>query len=296
MTTPTRNDPLHAQLAEASGAALPALILDARRAASAIIIGSHGKRRAGSGDGFWQHREWSNGESVRQIDWRRSARSDKLFVREREWQVPAHLQIWCDHRPSMNWSSRPDLPTKAERAMVIALAMALATRAGGERVSAMSQSQIGGVAFSDELSFARNLLVWGGSPPSGARLGQVLIISDGLESAAIWDERARAIIAARADLLVVLVGDPAEYDFPFQGRVEFQAHNDKEPITIGKAQSARVRYQDEYQRHFAAVTAAINQAGGHVVRHATDGPLAPLLISLVAQMSGAAASNQGLRA
>ena len=66
-------------------ASMPRLVLEARRIAATIIHGLHGRRRAGSGENFWQYRRFVWGEPAARVDWRRSARDDFLYVREREW-------------------------------------------------------------------------------------------------------------------------------------------------------------------------------------------------------------------
>jgi uncharacterized protein (DUF58 family) len=275
-------------VADATSAALPAIIMDARRAAASIVMGEHGKRRAGAGDAFWQHREWSNGESTRQIDWRRSARSDRLFVRERERQVPALLQVWCDTRPSMNWRSGPDRPTKVERGLVIGLAIAIATRAGGERVCALTDA----APFRDELSFSNLLIASGQFFPSEAKAGQVLIVSDGLEPPEIWASRIANIRAARADVIVVLTSDTAERDFPFMGRNLFQAPAGQDAIIIGRAQSAQSDYQIAYKSHVGAVEHAIKSHGGQVFSHITSVPSQTILLQIVRAMDHAVSPRQ----
>ena len=54
--------------------AMPRLILEARRVASTVIHGLHGRRRAGPGENFWQYRRFVSGEPAQNVDWRRSAR------------------------------------------------------------------------------------------------------------------------------------------------------------------------------------------------------------------------------
>ena len=65
---------------------LPHLVVEARNVATQLQLGIHGRRRPGPGEEFWEFRPFSAGESVSRIDWRRSARDDRLYVREREWQ------------------------------------------------------------------------------------------------------------------------------------------------------------------------------------------------------------------
>ena len=61
-------------------AAIPRLILEARRAAASVFHGLHGRRRAGPGENFWQYRRFTDGEPANRVDWRRSARDDHLYV------------------------------------------------------------------------------------------------------------------------------------------------------------------------------------------------------------------------
>jgi uncharacterized protein (DUF58 family) len=286
MTNPASafNKMADANMIEALDAALPAIMMDARRAASSIVMGEHGKRRAGLGDAFWQHREWTNGESIRQVDWRRSARSDKLFVRERERQVPALLQVWCDNRVGMEWTSDVQIPTKAQRGLVMGLALAIATRAGGERVCALGL----GTPLSNELAFARLLTQAGKEVPRQFQAGQVLLMSDGLESAEIWTQRAKQIGAARAQLIVVLIADRAEQDFPYQGRIAFSATAVDAPLIIGRAQAAQAEYVAAYRQHLNEVQQAIVRCGGQVFTHNTTEPAVPTLLRLAAALDRAA--------
>ncbi|MBV1705135.1 MAG: DUF58 domain-containing protein, partial [Hyphomicrobiales bacterium] len=63
---------------------LPSIVASARALSSQLAHGVHGRRRAGVGEDFWQFRPHAAGESAASVDWRRSARADRLFVRERE--------------------------------------------------------------------------------------------------------------------------------------------------------------------------------------------------------------------
>src|ERR1700724_3881200 len=68
-------------------AAMPRLVLEARRVAATVIHGLHGRRRAGPGENFWQYRRFMSGEPASRADWRRSARDELLYVREVEWEA-----------------------------------------------------------------------------------------------------------------------------------------------------------------------------------------------------------------
>ena len=80
-------------------ASLPRLVLEARRIAANVIHGLHGRRRAGTGENFWQYRRFVSGEPASRVDWRRSARDEHLYVREREWEA-SHTVCAASHSRS----------------------------------------------------------------------------------------------------------------------------------------------------------------------------------------------------
>ena len=274
---------------------LPALLMDARKTAASLMLGAHGRRRAGMGEAFWQHRELLDGENLRQVDWRRSARSDRLYVREMERESPASLQIWVDTRLSMLWRNQTSRPTKAERALVVALALAMAAKAGGERVSTL----LGGQALGQEEAFLEALITSGGhfdshTPIDDRKQSQILIVSDGLEPIEVWAERLRRLSSGALPVLFVLIRDPDEEAFPFEGRVSFMAPGTNTPVIIGQAGAARDDYQRIYRLHGEALRAALASARGHLVTHATDQPALPVTLQAAALLDGRGASSLGV--
>ncbi len=130
--------PVRSRQAAGSGrtlaAPMPRLILEARRVAATVIHGLHGRRRAGPGENFWQYRRFMSGEPAPTVDWRRSARDDHLYVREREWEASHTIWLWPDRSPSMAFASALATDSKLERALVVAFALAEVLVQGGERV------------------------------------------------------------------------------------------------------------------------------------------------------------------
>src|SRR5947207_9981831 len=120
--------------ARSLAATMPRLILESRRVAATVIHGLHGRRRAGSGENFWQYRRFVSGEPAQRVDWRRSARDDHLYVREHEWEASHTVWIWPDRSPSMAFASRTARESKLERTLIVAFALAELLVAGGERV------------------------------------------------------------------------------------------------------------------------------------------------------------------
>src|SRR4029078_12640071 len=73
-------------------ALVPDLLIEARRIVTTVRSGGRAPRNGGIGENFWQFRPYVEGEAVSRIDWRRSARDDHTYVRDREWE-DAHT-VW----------------------------------------------------------------------------------------------------------------------------------------------------------------------------------------------------------
>ncbi len=116
-------------------ALVPDLLVDAKRLAATTINGWHGRRRKGVGESFWQFRPYVEGEAVSRIDWRRSARDDNTYIRDREWEAAHTIWLWADPSPSMLFKSKGAQVSKESRALVLMLAMAELLSRSGERIA-----------------------------------------------------------------------------------------------------------------------------------------------------------------
>src|ERR1700747_2264545 len=99
-------------------ATLPRLVLEARRIAANVIHGLHGRRRAGAGESLCQYRRVVSGEPSQNVDWRRSARDDHLYVREQEWEAAHTVWLWPDRSPSMAFACKRARDSKRGGALV----------------------------------------------------------------------------------------------------------------------------------------------------------------------------------
>jgi len=234
--------------AEEQAATLPPLLARAEQLAGTVLLGEHGRRRAGLGDDFWQYRPVQAGDSRRMIDWRRSARGDAQFVREREWQIAQSVMLWVDQSASMRFTSGKDLPQKADRARLIALAAAILMIRGGERVGLTGtllpprrgNNQILRLAEFFSTDAAEDY----GVPEAKAMLPQAraLFVSDFMGDLTPLKQAMTkaADRGVRGVLLQVL--DPSEEAFPFQGRTIFESMGGTLSHETLKAGELRDRY------------------------------------------------------
>ncbi len=270
--------------AEQAAAALPPLLVAATRVAATVAQGVHGRRRVGQGETFWQFRQYQPGDSAQRIDWRESAKSQRYFVRETEWEAAQSVYLWRDGSPSMDYASTRGLPTKRERADLLTLALAALLLRGGERVTMLgtgiAPSYGRAVLPRMALQLTRNA---SGDLPAIEQLprrGQLVLIGDLL--ARLEDVEALvarfAAMGLKGYLLQVL--DPAEETLPFDGRVRFEGLEREDPLLISRVETVRADYIDRLARHRAGLGAIARAAGWNFGTHRTDRPPHTALLAL----------------
>ncbi|MCK9908880.1 DUF58 domain-containing protein [Microbacteriaceae bacterium K1510] len=274
-------------------ARVPRLILEARRVASTVIHGLHGRRRAGSGENFWQYRRFVSGEPASAVDWRRSARDEHLYVREREWEASHTIWIWADRSPSMDFASDLTEWTKLDRALVVSFALAEVLVQGGERVGIPELMRPTANRNVIE-KMAQTIVHDSGERPSlppnfaPAPFSEVLLFSDFWSPIADFRRIIGQLAANGARGHVVQVCDPAEESFPYSGRVEFVESEGLGSVTAGRAETWRQDYQTLVANHRAALRAECEQFGWSFIVHHTDRGPTELLFALHARMGAGA--------
>jgi uncharacterized protein (DUF58 family) len=279
-------------------AQMPRLILEARRVAATIIHGLHGRRRAGSGENFWQFRRFMSGEPAARVDWRRSARDDHLYVREQEWEAAHTVWIWPDRSPSMAFSSPLAEVTKLERALVMSLALAEILVEGGERVGMPGLTRPSGarnVVEKIAQAMLHDPVPRTSLPPtfSPSPLAEVIVLSDLWSPIADVHRTIAQLSATGAQGHVIQIVDPAEETFPYAGRIEFVEPEGGGAITAGRAETWREDYEARVERHRAEIRLETDRLGWSFIIHRTDRPATELLLKLHEQL-GAGRSGTGI--
>src|SRR5580704_13019550 len=266
-------------------ASLPRLVLEARRIAANVIHGLHGRRRAGAGETFWQYRRFVSGEPSQNVDWRRSARDDHLYVREQEWEAAHTVWMWPDRSPSMAFASKQARDSKLERALIVTFALAELLVAGGERVGVpglmnptSSRSVIDKMAQAMLHDDAARLSL----PPSfvPAALAEIVVLSDFWSPIAEIRTTLAGLSASGAHGALVQIVDPAEETFPYSGRVEFVEPEGGGVITAGRAERWASDYAARLALHRDQLRAETNKLDWLFATHTTSRSAAELLLFL----------------
>jgi uncharacterized protein (DUF58 family) len=283
---------------EAHGLAdsLPDLQVEALRIANTVAHGIHGRRRAGPGETFWQFRQFQSNDSATLIDWRRSASSDHLYVREREWEAAHTIWLWPDLSPSMAFRSDLSATTKRDRALVLTLALAELLVRGGERVGLLgltrpTASRRASTRLAEALAMNARSEVLASSLPPPERVGRfsgAILISDFLDPVDDLVARFKAIAGDQVGGHLIQVLDPAEETLPYEGRAEFLGLEGDDRWLAERAESLREAYQRRLVAQREAVRAAARSLGWSFLVHHTDRSPAEPLLALVQRMGAGA--------
>ena len=273
--------------ADGLSAGLPPLMVEADHLAASVALGVHGRRRAGMGESFWQFRRYAHTDASSAIDWRQSAKSQHIFVREREWEAAHTVWFWRD--ASANMAFKSGTVSKRARADLLLLALAAMLVRGGERVgyigmdgnagaSRIALTRIGRALFGKakaalppQMNFARgNELVW---------------FSDFLDDGVLETMVALARRGVAGHLVRIV--DPAEEDFPYSGRTRFESTHGGSDETFGRAERVRSAYRARFAAHGELIAAEASRLGWTCTTHRTDHSPQGALIALHAAIGGA---------
>jgi uncharacterized protein (DUF58 family) len=282
--------------AEQAAAALPPLLVAAERVAVTVAQGVHGRRRVGQGETFWQFRQYQPGDAATRIDWRESAKSQRLYVRETEWEAAQSVWLWRDASASMDYSSAGyvaggDWPTKRDCAELLLVALASLLVRGGERMTLLGR----GVApMSGRIALSRIAELIGRSETAAAglpafeplpRMGQLVLFGDFLAPLDMVNAALGRFAAAGLKGHLVQIVDPAEEDLPFAGRVRFEGVEEPEQLVIGRVEGVRADYNLRFQRHRDGLAEIARALGWGFGMHRTDRPPHLALLALFGALS-----------
>jgi uncharacterized protein (DUF58 family) len=275
--------------ARARAALIPDLLVEAKKVAGNVFAGWHGRRKRGIGEDFWQFRPYVAGENMAAIDWRRSARDDHVYVRDREWQAAHMVWLWVDESPSMLFRSSGARVSKQSRSLVIAFALAELLARSGERLGWLGVSRpIVSRHAAERLGEALVAAPPQTQFPAGQEVrnhSDVVLVSDFLQPLEQMAKKLRSMADRGARGHLVQIVDPVEETFPYAGRIEFTDPETGEKLTAGNAQALKTGYEELFSRHVGDVRSLARSLGWSHTLHHTDNLASQALASLHVHMT-----------
>ena len=277
--------------AEELASSLPPLLIAAERVASIVYQGIHGRRRVGQGETFWQFRRYEYGDSVQLIDWRQSAKSDPVYVRDTEWEAAQSIWLWRDGSPSMYFRSKPNFEIKRKRADLLVLALSSLLIRAGEQVALLGTAM---APAADRAVFNRMWTMIEGDPSCCSslpktellpRYARIVMVGDFLSPIEELGEMIKSFAnrGIRGHLVQVL--DPAEERLPYDGRVLFDGPEAEGQVFIPHVGSLRDAYMKELANHRNKIDDLCRRFDWSFLSHRTDQPPERVLLRLYLQLS-----------
>lgn len=283
--------------AEQISGALPPLMAEAQRLAATVIAGVHGRRRAGPGETFWQYRQAMPGDPMTSIDWRRSGRSDHVYIREMEWEAAQTVWLWADDAQSMDYRSDAAPRTKGERAALLAMALGVLLSRGGERMALIGTDAARPLPGENQLRRMAVALTapaaerpdFGAPPPAPfSRGGRAIFLSDFLGPVEQLEPALTAAAQAGVGGALVQILDPSEEAFPFDGRVIFESMGGAVSFETHRARALSDAYRVRLAERRDLLDRLARRSGWRFTTHHTDVSPRKALIWLYGAIAGGA--------
>jgi uncharacterized protein (DUF58 family) len=271
---------------------LPSLMMEGVRISNTVVHGVHGRRRPGPGETFWQFRQYQTGDTFQQIDWRRSATSDHLFIKEREWESAHTVWLWPDISRSMAFRSHLSQVYKSDRTLVLMFALVEMLVRAGERTALMgltnpsiSRKTTTRIAEMLAANLKASGLTTSQPPPQKvARFSSVIWMSDFLDPLDDITKRITELAASGSRGHLIQVLDPAEETLPYSGRTEFIGVEDGTRWMSDRAETLREAYLKKLHAHRAALQDVCKRNNWSFLVHHTDKPAADTLLAVTMRL------------
>ena len=204
--------------------------------------GQHAQNRGGAGHDFWQYRDFQTGDHARDADWRQSARTDRVLIRQKEKETQKKSTVWLQNDADMHFGGTKGSFTKYETGAVIALTLNML---GQEHHDIVTLSGVGTVK-PDDLT---HILSGADFEPSADDLpGQELtLIGDFTAPIETLEETLFKAIPPHKKVTLLQILDPVELDLPFSGRTIFERMQNREHVL--SVETIRQTYKDRLAKH-----------------------------------------------
>lgn len=222
-----------------------------------IRMGEHVSKNAGYSPVILDYRNYMSGDPVKDIDWKLSARTEKLFIKIREGYRQTDFVIAVDDSESMRtiYNSNPSKHTTALTMAYITARVALKSRdrvffawKGGRHQVSSEQGLIDLLLSMEEEKPGTDF--WDFRYESGTN---IFIISDFFVQTERFLDFIREVSHQSKNIYSFIIQDKAEKNFDFSGRFHF-LDPESSATTLSETAEIEQSYHDRYHKHFSAIT------------------------------------------
>lgn len=297
---------------------LETLSLRAKVIVEGALTGSHRARLRGSSVEFAEHKEYSQGDELRHIDWKVLGKADRYYVKQYEQESELTCYLVLDASASMNYGGQGLCKREYASHLVAALAYLLIGQRDRVGLSIFGDpNHVRWVPPKAKPAHLRTLLsmleLVATTPQTGAeplsvalervaelarkRRGLVIVASDLFET----DGQALKVLghlrARGHDAVLFHTLHRDEIGFPFDGLSIFESLESRDRVLVDPA-SIRRMYKEKMRRFLEECQAQCLSGGIEYHQVCTDQPYEEVLLAFLAARSGipGSATAEGAKA
>lgn len=274
----------------------------AREIVEGYCSGRHRSPHKGFSVEFKEHRQYVQGDELKNIDWKVFGKSDRLYIRQYEEETNLRCTLLVDQSGSMAYQGTQSVDGLSKHDYATRLSAAFAYFMLGQ------QDPVGLVTFDNDLrqqvplrsrpSHLQPILSALASKNQGretdlggvcqkivpkvGRRGLIVIVSDSMGTVESISKALAQFRANKHELIFFQVLDPDEVEFPFSGRIQFRDLEGSLDEQTVDASAIRRAYQDRLLRHNEALREACRRSRVDLIPITTDQPFVDVLHEYVA--------------
>lgn len=234
----------------------------ASQISQSILHGPYGRKKAGIGEKFWSFKNFQDGDNPRSIDWRQSAKSDDLYIREKEWDVIQKIRFDYYPHDRLSFKDKKQNITKHECSLILMAALSLLLTNQGCLVSTNDPA----ISFGRSPHHIAQIVdhYMSNQTDNNSTILQKniipVLIDDFMMPIEQIAERYQSYRFSGTGVMVQILYSE-DNSFDFEGRIvfeDFNGHNDQE---ISKAETIKSAYKKRFDAHQRSLTAFAKQNG-----------------------------------
>ena len=232
------------------------------------MTGMHRSPHSGSSIEFAQYRPYTQGDNLRNVDWKLYGRTDRLHIKQYEEETTLRCTVLLDCSASMDYTSHSLTKFHYARMLVACLTMLLQRQRDAAGFIAYHKELLKYVPPMSNAHHLRRIFVelenleteGAGDTASALHFlgdvlkprGMVVLVSDLLHPLTSMIEHLKSLRARRHDVVVLQISDPAEQEFPFDASATFvDAESGDEQYAVPGA--VREQYLEQRANHFERI-------------------------------------------
>ena len=274
----------------------------AREIVEGYCSGRHRSPHKGFSVEFKEHRQYVQGDELKNIDWKVFGKSDRLYIRQYEEETNLRCMLLVDQSGSMDYAGTRSLDGISKREYAIRVSAAFAYLMLGQQdpvgLTTFDHQPRQQVPLRSRPSHLKPILsalvadhsrretdlgkVFRQIVPKVGRRGLIVILSDSMGN---MESIARSLAQFRAnhhEIIFFQILDPDEVEFPFSGRIQFRDLESVIDQQTIDAVSIRKAYQDRLREHNGELREACRKSRVDLIPITTDQPYVDVLHEYIA--------------